>query len=93
YPNHAYFRSMQQTAKTIAPTVDAGELFDDGAFSPGTIGSVGYSITGYLMKSAGPGQFGNMLRELGQGKSVDAAMQAAFQTQPRTIAMAYLNSL
>ena len=69
------------------------DVFRDGSFSPGTIGAIGYSLTNYLLKSAGPAKYGRLLQELNNGERIEAALQTAYGAPPATIAQAYVSQL
>lgn len=94
YPKNPYFHGLEQTAKSLAPTVSSPEdVFRDGSFSPGSIGAVGYSLTEYLLKSAGPVKLGTVLQEVNQGKGIEPALQGAYGVPCAEIAEAYFAHL
>ncbi|MCA9089538.1 MAG: c-type cytochrome [Planctomycetaceae bacterium] len=94
FPQSPLFRQLDQTAAQLAPTVNRpDDVFRDGSFSPGTIGAIGYSLTNYLLKSAGPAKYGRLLQELNNGERIEAALQTAYGAPPATIAQAYVSQL
>lgn len=85
---------MKQTATSIVPTVlRPTDIFDDGTFSPGTIGAVGYTLVRYLIDSQGAPKFAQLVGQLQQGQSINQAFQAVYGTDAQQVALGYVSNL
>ncbi|MCA8996597.1 MAG: hypothetical protein KDA80_06425 [Planctomycetaceae bacterium] len=89
-----YFNDLEKQAKEVVPTVLRPEdVFEDGTFSPSSMGPVGYTLVKFLMDSQGTPKFVRLVGALQQGRDINAATQAAYGTSCRDVAVAYMNSL
>jgi hypothetical protein len=94
FPQQPYFRKLEQSARGLAPTVGTpAEVFRDGSFSPGSVGGVGYSLTAFLLKSAPPAKFGQLIQGIADGQTVEAALQNVYGLPADELARAYFASL
>lgn len=85
---------MKQIAASIVPTIQRpDDVFDDGTFSPGTIGAVGYTLVRFLIDTQGAPKFAQFVGQLQQGQSVDQALQRVYRTSAQQTAVAYATSL
>ncbi len=85
---------MKQLAASIVPSIQRPEdVFNDGTFSPGTIGAVGYTLVRYLIDSQGTPKFAQFVKQLQQGQPVDQALQRVYGSSAQQVARAYATSL
>lgn len=85
---------MKQLAWTIVPTLQRPEdIFNDGTFSPGTIGPVGYTMVRFLIDSQGAAKFARFVKELQQGRNVNQALQQVYNADAAAISRTYVGSL
>ncbi len=89
-----YTFQLRKTAAEIVPTLgQPDDVFNDGSFSPSTIGPVGFTLVDYLLNSAGPAKFAVLVKAFQQGQDVNQAFQAAYGTSSANVARAYMGSL
>ena len=69
------------------------QIFADGAFSPAQTSAVGYTLVRFMIMNGGAGKFGQFVARLRNGSSVDAAMQAVYRSDSRSIAIGYSKTL
>lgn len=85
---------MKQIAASIVPTVQRpDDVFDDGTFSPGTMGAVGYTLVRFLIDSQGAPKFAQFVAQLQQGQSVQQAFQRIYGSDVDQVARGYITSL
>lgn len=85
---------MKQLAASLVPTIaQPQDLFNDGTFSPGTIGAVGYTLVRFLVDSQGPAKFAQFVGQLQQGRSTPQALQQVYGADAQAIARGYIGSL
>ena len=73
------------------------EVFANNRFSPSEIGPVGFAIVDYMLNGAGPSggrKFGQFIKSLQSGSSVDAAIKAVYPSASKqSLADAFVRSL
>lgn len=85
---------LKQVAGSLVPTVQRpDDIFDDGTFSPGTIGAVGYTLVRFLIDTQGAPKFAQFVGQLQQGQSTNQAFQRVYGSDIQQIARAYVASL
>ncbi|MEW4489565.1 c-type cytochrome domain-containing protein [Thalassoglobus sp. JC818] len=85
---------MKQTAASLVPTLGKPEdVFEDGSFSPATIGPVGFTLVQYLLDQGGPGKFARLIQGFRNGLNADRAFRDAYGADATQIARGYLASL
>lgn len=85
---------LKQIAASIAPTVQSpNDIFDDGTFSPGSIGAVGYTLVRFLIDTQGAPKFAQFVGQLQQGQSTNQALQRVYGSDAQQVARAYVASL
>lgn len=85
---------MKQIAASVVPTIQRPEdVFEDGTFSPGTIGAVGYTLVRFLIDSQTPLKFAQFVKQLQQGQSVNQALQAVYGANAQQVARTYAAAL
>lgn len=93
-PGKQFTQQMKKTASEIVPTLSRpDEVFNDGAFSPAMLGSVGYTMVDFLIDSAGTAKFAQLVQSLQRGQSINDAIQRAYGTNADAIARAYIQNL
>src|SRR5205085_2204286 len=78
-----------QESKLIDPEM----LFIDGTFSPGEVGPIGFTLVDFLMKRGGAGPFGQLVQKIQSGSKPPAAIKDVYQTDGKSLALAYASSL
>lgn len=86
-PKNSYLQSLPiSAARSIRSMGRPNALFNDGTFSPGEIGGVGYSVVSYLLKQGGPAKFGRLVKQLNGGAKLNDAFKSAYNATPQAIA-------
>lgn len=89
-----YFAGLKTTVPPMLQTVTRpADLFNDGTFSPSAVGAVGYTLVDFLIKSAGPQSFGQLIRVVKSGTKIQDAVKAVYKADPAALAQRYGTSL
>lgn len=90
-----YLTHLHARAAELMKSVDRPEdLFADGTFSPADVGPIGYTLVEFLLKQRGGGAaFGQFVKRLQTGESVDAALRAVYQADSKALAAAYARAM
>ncbi|MBS0263495.1 MAG: hypothetical protein JSS02_16260 [Planctomycetes bacterium] len=90
-PKNPYFRGLAAGANEALKSLNKpDELFDNGTFSPADLPAIGYTLTAFMLKRGGEAYFVNFLSQMAQGKSLPDTLNAVYNADVSTLAMAYL---
>ena len=78
-PQNPYLQSLPvNAARSMKAMGRPGALFDDGTFSPGEVGGVGYTMVSFLLKKGGAPRFGRLVKQLSSGAKMNAALKTVY---------------
>ncbi len=69
------------------------DVFANGTFAPGEVGPIGFTLVNFMMTRGGPNNFGQFVRSLQSGDGPEAAIKKVYNTDGKSLALAYGNSL
>ena len=69
------------------------KIFENGTFSPGEVGPIGFTLVEFMLRRGNPLQFGLFVQRLKAGDAPEAALKAIYQTDGKSLAIAYAGSL
>ena len=69
------------------------DVFANGTFAPGEVGPIGFTLVNFMMTRGGPNNFGQFVRALQSGDGPEAAIKKVYNTDGKSLALAYGNSL
>ncbi len=85
---------MKQAAASIVPTLQRPEdVFEEGTFSPGTVGPVGYTLVRHLIDSQGAPKFAQFVTQLQRGQNVEQSLTQVYGANSQQVARSYAASL
>lgn len=94
FPGSPYVKQIPQQALTAVAAVDAPrDLFDDGTFSPATVGPVGYALVEYLVAASGNAKLVRLVEQLQSGTNMQAAVTAVYGTSLDDLGRSFVAAL
>src|SRR5690606_8958744 len=78
-PSNPYIKQIPRQALAAAAGLDRPQdVFEEGTFSPATVGAVGYALVDYLVSASGNARFSQLVQQLQAGAEIEAAVRAAY---------------
>lgn len=93
-PGNPYIKQLPRQALAAVAGVDRPQdVFEDGTFSPATVGAVGYALVDYLVSASGNARFSQLVQQLQSGAEIDAALRAVYGSSPADVGQLFLAAL
>lgn len=93
-PRNSYLQSLPiSAAKSIKALGRPDAIFNNGTFSPGEIGGVGYTIVSFLLKQGGIPKFGRLVKQLNDGTKPNDAFRSVYGAAPGAISQRLMQAL
>ena len=93
-PKNAYLQSLPvNAARSIKAMGRPNALFNDGTFSPGEIGGVGYAVVSFLLNQGGSAKFGRLVKQINEGAKVNDAFKNAYNASAQAVAERMMSGL
>ena len=93
-PKNPYIQSLPISAsKSIKALNRPDAVFNDGTFSPGEIGGVGYTLVSFLFKQGGAPKFGRLVKQLNDGTKPNDAFKSVYGAAPGAISQRLIQAL
>lgn len=93
-PGAMYFRELRKQAEEgVKGLGSPASLFQDGSYSPATLGAVGYALVDYLMDASGNAKLRQFLSALQSGQSLESSLGQVYGADPASIAQGFYKSL
>lgn len=94
FRNNPYLRGLDNAAaQAVGSVLNPADVFNDGTFSPVTVGAVGFSLVKYMLQNGGPERFGNFIAAIRSGRTPEQAIRAVYNTDLATLGRAFLSDL
>ncbi len=88
-----YFQGLKKSVPPmLASVAKPEEIFNDGTFSPGAVGAVGFTLVEFMLKGGEP-SYRQFIKSLQSGTKAPAAIQAIYKKDPAAFARLYGASL
>jgi hypothetical protein len=88
-----YLKAQRKAAGAVLQTVRLerpDQIFESGTFSPSDVGPVGLTVVEFLLKQGGGGgNFGKFVQRVQAGEKVDTVLKAVYNTDARSLGLAY----
>lgn len=85
-----YFRGLASGAHAALRLVESPkELFGNGAFSPGDLPAVGYTLVSHILKKGNDAQFVQFLAQIEAGKPFENALSEVYYANPDQLYQSY----
>lgn len=89
-----YVLGLRKQVPALLNAIDKPEdVFGDGQFSPASIGPIGYTLVDFLLSQGGGVKFGQFVRAVQGGASVNEALRSTYSADARAIAIQYGSSV
>src|SRR5690606_2880663 len=93
-PASPYVKQIPRQALAAASGVDRPQdVFEDGTFSPATVGAVGYALVEFLVSGSGNARFARLVEQLQSGAEMEAAVRTAYGSSAGDLGQLFLAAL
>ena len=93
-PSSPYVKQLPKEGVAAAAGVDRPrDLFENGTFSPATVGPVGYMLVDYLTDASGGARFSQLIGRLQSGDDAEAAVRAVYRSSLDDLGQSFLAAL
>jgi mono/diheme cytochrome c family protein len=93
-PSNPYIKHLpRQAAAAVAGVDRPQDIFENGTFSPATVGAVGYALVDYLVSFSGNARFSQLVQQLQSGTEVEAAVRTVYGTSLDDVGRSFLTAL